>query len=185
MRNPVNSQLFRSWRWRAIILAAIVPLLAAAGPAAPAQQVGSTDTLRPAGIHAGDCDSPGGLVFELRDLVVGPDSRGTLEFVGAGGASVVEGSDGMELRTTLADLTSAPHLIAVFEGEGSDTIIACGEIGGFIVANDDDLAIGLRPQNDSGFAGVALIDGDDDDNEVEVDIYLARAVIDTAATPGA
>lgn len=69
-------------------------------------------------------------------------------------------------------------MIAVFESEGSDTIIACGSIGGFVSGDDDtDLAVGLREQNGSGFAGVALLDDDDDDNELDVDVYIAREVV--------
>lgn len=180
MFNTVNTSVTPR-RWHVVAFALIVPLLTAMSPVANAQQVGSTDTARPVSIHTGTCEAPGDVVFELRDLVVGPDSRGTLEFVGAESASVVEGSDSTVLSTTLADLTAAPHLIAVFESEGTDTMIACGEIGGFIVANDDDLAVGLREQGESGFAGVAVIDGDDDDNEVDIDIYLAREVIGSSA----
>lgn len=183
MRNTVNNQPRTSRRWRGAALAVIVPILAVAGATAQTQQSEATDTIRPASVHTGTCASPGDLVFELRDVVVGPESRGTLEYVGANEASLTEGSETSDLPTTLADLTSAPHLIAVFEGEGSDTLIACGEIGGFTVPNDDDLDIGLRAQGDSGFAGVALIDGDDDDNEVDIDLYLARDVTGAAGTP--
>ena len=182
MIDTVVNQRIPSRRWRGATLAVIVPMLVVAG-AARAQPSEATDTIQPASIHTGTCDSPGDLVFELRDVVVAPDSRGQLEYVGAGEASLTEGSDSSDLPTTLADLTSAPHLIAVFESEGSGTLIACGEIGGFTVPNDDDLDIGLRAQGDSGFAGVALIDGDDDDNEVEIDLYLARNVTGAVATP--
>lgn len=172
-----------SWFWQARIalLAAGLAIFAVTATTAQTQQSEGADTVRPASIHTGSCASPGELVFELRDLVVGPDSRGTLEFVGAEGASVVEGSETTVRSTTLPDLTAAPHLIAVFESEGSDTIIACGEIGGFTVSHDDDLAIGLRQQNGSGFGGVALLDSDDEDNEVDVDIYLARSVVESGA----
>ena len=99
------------------------------------------------------------------------------EFVGPEDASVVEGSEDSNIGTDLATLLAGPHVIAVFESEGSDTIIACGSIGGFASADDDtDLAIGLRQQNDSGFAGIALLDDDDDDSELDVDVYIGRDV---------
>lgn len=99
------------------------------------------------------------------------------EFVGPEDASVVEGSEDSNIGTGLATLLAEPHVIAVFESEGSDTIIACGSIGGFASADDDtDLAVGLREQNDSGFAGIALLDDDDDDNELDVDVYIGRDV---------
>lgn len=146
------------------------------------QSVGSTDTIRAAGIYAGTCDDRGDLAFQLRDLVVGPDSRGALQFVGASNASVVESSETEELAANIDTLTASPHVIAVFESGEESVVIACGEIGGFMVSGDDDLAIGLRQANDSGFAGVALLDGDDDDNELDVDVYLARdAVIPAGA----
>lgn len=178
-----------SWQVRSLLLhgevVTLFVLLGAASVAAQTQAPEATDTVRPASIHAGTCDSPGDLVAELRDVVVAPDSGRTPEFVGAEQASIVEGSDSSVVSLTLADLTAAPHLIAVFESESSDTIVACGEIGGFTAPNDDDLDAGLRTQGDSGMAGVALIDGDDDDNEVDIDIYLARDATGAAATPGA
>ncbi|MBA3275472.1 MAG: hypothetical protein H0T72_06735 [Chloroflexia bacterium] len=100
-------------------------------------------------------------------------------FVGPDDASVVEGSEDSNVGIDLATLLGEPHVIAVFESEGSDTIIACGSIGGFASGDDDvDLAVGLREQNDSGFAGIALLDDDDDDddNELDVDVYIARDV---------
>lgn len=176
-----------SWRARSLLVhgevVMLFVLIGAAGTAAQFQPPGATDTIRPAAIYAGTCDNPGNLVFELRDVVVAPDSGRTPEFVGAEQASIVEGSDSSVRSTTLTDLTGAPHVVAVFESEGSDTVVACGEIGGFRSPNDDDLDIGLREYGDSGIAGVALIDGDDDDNEVDIDIYLARDVTDSAATP--
>ena len=105
-------------------------------------------------------------------------SSGGGEFVGADDASVVEGSEDSDVDVDLATLLAEPHVIAVFESDGSDTIIACGSIGGFVSADDDDdLAVGLRQQNDSGFAGVALLDDDDDDNELDVDVYIARDAV--------
>lgn len=98
-------------------------------------------------------------------------------FVGPEDASVVEGSEDSTIGTDLATLLAEPHVVAVFESDGSDTIIACGSIGGFTAADDDtDLAVGLREQNDSGFAGIALFDDDDDDNELDVDVYIGRDV---------
>jgi hypothetical protein len=67
-------------------------------------------------------------------------------------------------------------VIAVFERDHADMIIACGPIGGFFSGDDDTLAVGSREQNVSGFAGVALLDDDDDDNELDVELYIARDV---------
>jgi len=218
------------------VLAASLAGAFALSVAATAAQ--DSDTVRPASIHLGSCDTPGEAVAELNDLTVmfddndddegggsntgdpstpapgtgddggddnaddglggddtgdddgddGDDDSGSrpgiLAFQGSGGqfvgpedASVVEGSEDSDVGTDLATLLGEPHVIAVFESEGSDTIIACGSIGGFASGDDDvDLAVGLREQNDSGFAGIALLDDDDDDNELDVDVYIARDV---------
>jgi hypothetical protein len=103
-----------------------------------------------------------------------PSSGG--DFVGAEDASVVEGSEDSDIGIGLDALLADPHVIAVFESDNSETIIACGSIGGFFSGDDDTLAVGLREQNNSGFAGVALLDDDDDDNELDVDLYIARDV---------
>jgi len=98
-------------------------------------------------------------------------------FVGPEDASVVEGSEDSNVGTDLATLLAEPLVIAVFESEGSDTIIACGSIGGFASADGDTgLAVSLRQQNGSGPAGIVLFDHDDDDNELDVDVYIARDV---------
>lgn len=104
-------------------------------------------------------------------------SSGGGEFAGAEDASVVEGFEDSDVGVDLQTLLAEPLVIAVFESDGSDTIIACGPIGGFVSADDDDLAVGLREQNDSGFVGVALLDDDDDDNELDADVYIAREVV--------
>lgn len=108
------------------------------------------------------------------------------EFVGPEGASVVERSDDTEIQTSLDELVAAPHVVTIFESEGSETIIACGEIGGFVFSDDDDddedLVIGLREQGDSGFAGVAAFDDEDDDSELDVDLYLARDATGSSTT---
>lgn len=207
------------------------------------------DTVRPASIHAGTCDSPGDVVAELDPLTVtfdddddngsgtgddntddGPtgddnaddgaagddgltgdddaddgvgdddaddggdddaddngsrlsgilafQSSGSAGFAGAEDAAIAEGSEDSSAGTNLNALLAEPHIVAVFESDGSDTIIACGSIGGFVSADDDnDLAIGLRPQNDSGFAGIAILDDDDDNDDLDVDVYIARDVV--------
>jgi len=108
------------------------------------------------------------------------------QFVGPESASVVERSDDTEIQTSLDELVEAPHVVTIYESEGSETIIACGEIGGFVFSDDDDddedLVIGLREQGDSGFAGVAAFDDEDDDSELDVDLYLARDVTGSATT---
>lgn len=102
---------------------------------------------------------------------------GTSGVVGAEGALVVEGSEDSDIGVSLDTLVAEPHILAVFESDDSGTIIACGTIGGFVTGDDDDtLAVGLSQQNDSGYTGIALFDDADDDDELEVDVYIAPNV---------
>ncbi len=252
MLQKPTKDLKRTARWGAISLAGAFAFSAVAAAAQDA------DSIRPAGIHAGTCDSPGDVVAELDPLTVtfdddddtgsgtddgddgatgddnaddtgtgddnaddgaaggdhddgigdddaddgnggddaddlGDDdddvgnslsgirafqSSGGSGFVGAENASVAEGSEDSDTGTNLEALLAEPHIVAVFESEESDTIIACGAIGGFVSADDDnDLAIGLRPQNGSGFAGIAILDDDDDNDDLDVDVYIARDIV--------
>ena len=56
--------------------------------------------------------------------------------------------------------------------------VACGDVGGSIVG--DQMLVGLREENDSGSAGVAVLRGIGDDTQVT--IYLA---LDSVARPSA
>lgn len=112
---------------------------------------------------------PGMLAYQAAD-----DDDGS--FVGPQETSVVEASRDSAVGIDLAALLAEPHVIAVFDDQGSSTLIACGTIGGYTATGDDDLAVGLRQQNGSGFAGVALFGDDDGDGQLDVDVYLGRDV---------
>jgi hypothetical protein len=82
---------------------------------------------------------------------------------------------------SLDDILAATHSINVHLSEEEiGTYVACGELGGTVV--DGELIVGLRPLNGSGLAGVAILGGDDDDDQTDVTIYLAP-VGDGAAAP--
>lgn len=126
------------------------------------------------GIGGDDADDNGSRLTGIQAF----QSSGGAGIVGAEDAAIAEGSEDSSAGTNLNALLAGPHIVAVFESDGSDTIIACGSIGGFVAADDDnDLAIGLRPQNDSGFAGIAILDNDDDNDDLDVDVYIARDVV--------
>lgn len=141
----------------------------------------------PVAIHAGSCESPGEVVFELDNLVrlpVGAPEEG--ERVGAPGAQVVHGYDeDVDLTATVDDLFAADHIVAVFNAEG-DTIVACGPIGAYTYEAGNDLAIGLREWNESNFSGAAFfdVDDDDDDDALGLDIFLVSSTLPPAATDG-
>ena len=69
------------------------------------------------------------------------------------------------------------HAIAIHQGEiGTETIVACGEVGGF--EGDGRVVMPLRGVNDSGHAGVAILDDDDagflglGEAQTQVTLYL-------------
>ncbi len=80
------------------------------------------------------------------------------------------------------DVLASSHSIVVHESEENiQNYIACGEIGGVVV--DGELVISLRPLNDSGYTGIVKLD-EDDDGQVDVEVYLAEpASTEPAATP--
>jgi hypothetical protein len=133
-----------------------------------------------AGIFAGTCDAPGASVFALTDVALTDDDgrQPSGDPVGAAGAAEVLISDTQRNGTNIDALIGQPHALVVDGADG--TAVACGEIGGYPYENED-LYIGPRAQNGSGVAGVALIEGDDDDNELDVTAYLVTEAAGGAA----
>lgn len=139
----------------------------------------------PAAIHAGTCEEPGDVVLELDNLVRLPeDAPDEGEPAGAPGAQVVHGlPDDTEIDLTVDALFAADYILAVFDQEGA--IIACGPIGAYTYEDGQDLAFGLRSQGDSPYSGVALIENDDDDDALELQVYLVNNTPAPMATPAA
>ncbi len=158
-------------RLRSAMIALIVSLAIAAGSAGfvLARQATPASESLIAGIFAGTCaDFTGDAVEALRDLTL--DNRNA-EFMGLATAMVVLDSD-TELDIALSTLLDSPHAIVVGDAGAP---VACGDIGGFVDLRDDDedLDIGIWPVEDSGYFGIAEIDGDDDDDETDISIYVA------------
>ncbi len=87
-----------------------------------------------------------------------------------------------DVDLNLDDILASPHAINIHESqENAQNYIACGDIGGIEVENQ--LAIGLHSQNDSGYHGVAVLERNDDQTTVRV--YLVEPVDGAAATPAA
>lgn len=140
----------------------------------------------PVAIHAGTCEMPGDEVLALDNLVRLPSDAPTEgERAGAPGSQVVHGTpnDGVDLDLTVDDLFAADHILAVFDAEG-ETIVACGPIGAYTFEEGNDLVFGLRSQGDSPYSGVAIIENDDDD-ELDIEVYLVNNTPAPAATPEA
>lgn len=140
----------------------------------------------PAHIHAGTCADldpvPVADLYNLLPLGVErdddgevseqPEVRGTLTI----GALTYSETDDIEFEWDA--MLGSPHAIVVHESEDHmDTYIACGDIGGVVFDDGDEMVIGLKPVGDSGFSGIAFLSSDDDD-EVDVDVYLSAPAMD-------
>lgn len=100
-------------------------------------------------IRAGSCAEPGDGIAQLDDLAL-PSAAS----IGAQDAAVA-GSAYTVAAVSLDALTGTATAMFVLDAT-SHSVVACGEIGGEIGA-DGALSIGLRPQNDSGFSGIAYL----------------------------
>lgn len=144
----------------------------------PISKTGTENAALPpyyAEIIQGACDTASGTtVFELLEV---SDVDGV---VGVPPAALVARSV-TTVRSPLDDLISERHSIAVRVSSTDPTLVACGEIGG--IRDGDELAVGLRERNDSGFSGISVIRGADSSSLVY--IYLGRGLstITTAPAP--
>ncbi len=124
-------------------------------------------------IIQGSCDTAAGTtVFELLEV---SDADGV---VGVPPAALVARSV-TTVRSPLDDLIGERHSIAVRVSAEDPTLVACGEIGG--IQDGDELAVGLRERNDSGFSGISVIRGADESSLVY--IYLGRGLSTIATAP--
>ncbi|MGH2562253.1 MAG: hypothetical protein ACRDJH_24605 [Thermomicrobiales bacterium] len=134
----------------------------------------------PAHIHTDPCATIGGIEFPLHN--VGPDwlTEGTPvagETVGLPSAFPVQASV-TTIDATLDDLLNGPRALNVHESDANiQNYIACGDLGGKRV--DDTLVIGLQELNDTGYSGVAVLQGNGDTTTVSV--YVIREAEDGGA----
>jgi hypothetical protein len=75
---------------------------------------------------------------------------------------------------SLDEIIAGSHAINVhLSAEEMDVYIACGDIGGELVVDDDGrthLQIGLGELNDSGHTGIAWLGSDGDQTEVVINL---------------
>jgi hypothetical protein len=144
----------------------------------PIAKTGADDAALPpyyAEIISGTCDTAdGSTVFELLEV---SDADGV---VGVPPAALVARSV-TTVRSPLDDLIGERHSIAVRVSSDDPTLVACGEIGG--IRDGDELAVGLRERNDSGFSGISVIRGADESSLVY--IYLGRGLSTISTAPAA
>ncbi len=79
-------------------------------------------------------------------------------------------TSGSDVRISLSTMLASPHAIVI--GDPASPV-ACGEVGGFTrgIINNDEIDIGLSPVGDSGVFGIAQLEADGD--ETEIDLYVA------------
>jgi uncharacterized cupredoxin-like copper-binding protein len=150
--------------------------------------VSPTEYVHPVTINSGTCAQPSAdVVFKLGNT--GPwGGPGSVEATGAPPPVL---SVEAVVKKTLDDLAKhqgQPYAIVVHEStDRLDQLIACGDIQGAIVHGQ--LAIALRPLNNSGVVGVAVLDKDErgflglGKSETKVTVYLVPNA--TGATGGA
>jgi hypothetical protein len=129
---------------------------------------------RPSHIHAGTCaDLDPTPAFPLNNLVPrgGDDGNG------------VEAAETEFDDLSLDELLAQPYAVNVHESaDAPDVYVACGDIAGPVL--DGKLIIALHESDGSGLAGIAILEGDDDDSgddddgsddddDLEVKVYVA------------
>lgn len=173
------------WLVRQVIAAVLVAvMISTVGVTSLAQEVAT----HPARLRVGTCDEVRDRAYELNPVSAGslaavsPDSPDlVLAPMGPEGSPVVAQSR-TEVDAPLSDLVDQGLVLIVAESEAQPgQAIACGEVGGLVslqmagmVMPGDELAIGLREQNDSGFAGIAVFTADG--LSTWIHIYLAHGL---------
>ncbi len=124
-------------------------------------------TPHPAAIHQGTCTQPVAEPAYDFGNVGPPTNEGGQPF----GPQDIKGQiTGPALLTATAQMAfnlndflgaGQPTVILIHESsQNYNNILACGEIGGPLI--DGTLHVGIRPLNNSGFAGIAELDSDGD-----------------------
>ena len=136
----------------------------------------SPGTPRPGHIHAGSCATLGAIDYALNpatidNLAENAQPSANASFQGADTALPVLASS-TTVKASLSDILAQPHAINFHESaDNLQTYIACGDLGGFV--RDGVLYVGLAPENNSGFAGTAVLT-DNGDNTTTVDVMLTE-----------
>lgn len=178
----------RSGLLRHLVLAATLVVGSMTAATVAVAQEETTPASHPAHIHIGTCDDlDPNPVMPLNNIEPitsndddddddqGTDARGVLT---ASQILFAESDDSDQLSWD--DMLAQAHSINVHESEENiQHYIACGEIGGVVV--DDKLVVALHPMNDSGYTGIAILERDDDN--IDVEVYLAAPRVENETTP--
>ena len=145
----------------------------------------------PGHIHAGSCEELGDVAFPLQNASVGGLMTGMMggtpeaDRAETDMGEMIGSEDRVPVATSytvvdaaLEDILAEEHAINFHQSaENIEEYIACGDLGGTLMSGagmqgGDLLVVGLRSLNDSGIAGVATLEGMDD--QTAVTIYLAE-----------
>ena len=149
-----------------------------ATPATPATPVaidfGQLVAERPAEVLSGSCDEPGETITSLTPLET-PEGEAQGQ-----GAAIEAESSYTTIPIALESLLSGQTNITVLlSEEASETVVACGEIGG-VPGEGGSLVIKLSERNGSGFIGIAfLAPGDPGTTGASVFLAGERTVAET------
>ncbi len=154
----------RSSTLPAVVLLLTLFLVAGGGIAFAQESTPQATAGHPVHIHVGACDSlDPAPQYVLNDIVAG---------VSSDGSTPVESSF-TTVDATLASVADGGHAINVHESaENIGNYIACGEIGA--LPEGDQVAIGLRELNASGYSGIAVLRANGE--QLDVTIYLAQGL---------
>ncbi len=138
-------------------------------PAAPDATVAAEGM--PAGIYAGTC-----VESDLLEPVVvlnGPRvAKGTA--LGAADALPV-GTAYTIVDVAFDDMLNGTQVVAVYDEDDPETMVACGAIGGVLDANGA-LSIGLAPVGDSGLAGVAYLSSQPNGTSTGISLFIVEGL---------
>ena len=146
------------------------------------------DVPRPAHIHAGTCEELGEVIYplgELTGLTIQGSPVASPVVEDPASPEVVQGEVVIESITevdaTLDELLEEEHAINVHASpDNLDVYIACGNITG--EPTDGMLRIDVNELNDSGFAGFAVLESNEE-GTITVTVVLRDLSVPIAATP--
>ncbi len=146
-----------------VSMLAVMSLSIAAASAQDATPAADGGMTHPAHIHEGTCEElDPNPAFPLDNLMQIEDSMVAYSMT--------------TVEVSVEDALAAPHAINVHESpENAANYVACGNIEGPVV--DGTLVIGLNQQNDSGIAGVAVLEANDDGG-TDVSVYVVYGLAD-------
>lgn len=144
-----------------------------------------------AAIHQGSCQTPDGqAAFDLGTFGQPTDDSGAIvqtQGIQTSPPLLQAAASGLGFNLTDTLGSGQPYVIIVHQSaEQFSTYLACGEVAGPVVNNN--LAIGLRPINNGGFAGVATLQSNGDTTDSTVYLMsdlLALSGGQTVGTPQA